>query len=84
MAWLVIRPTMMSGREAWYTVEETTTAGRRFTPVTPGKSMTTTSPGSNKFLVLRVEAGRIFQREGDEVTLVLIVPIVATIHHSQS
>ena len=35
-------------------------------------------------LVLRVEAGRISQRERGELTLVLVVPIVATVYHSQS
>jgi len=36
---------------------ETMTAGRRFTPVTPGNSTVTTSPGSVSYPVGRVTQG---------------------------
>lgn len=55
---------MTSGRAAWYSADESTTAGRRFTPATPGKSTTTTSPALGKFLIFGVKRGCIVQREG--------------------
>ena len=51
---LVMSPTITSGRDAWYAADDNTTAGRRLMPVTPGKSMTTTSPALNKVFILGI------------------------------
>ena len=60
---LVIRPTTTSGRDAWYTADDRTTAGRRLMPCTPGKSITTMSPALGKVLVLRIEPAGMLQRK---------------------
>ena len=60
---LVTRPTTTSGRDAWYTADDRTTAGRRLMLCTPGKSITTTSPALGKVLGLRIERAGVLQRK---------------------
>src|SRR5437870_1455534 len=81
MVWLVMRPTTTSGRAVWYSGDDSTTAGLRLIPVTPGKSTTTTSRGLGNLLILRIERGCIVQREGSQIGLILCAPRIAGHYH---
>lgn len=59
-----------------------TTVGLRLNPVTPRKSSTTTSPGLNERLVLRVHFGGVLQREGHQLTLILLSPSVTALRNN--
>src|SRR5688572_11593788 len=65
-----------SGRVEWYRSEEITTAGRRFTPITPGKSATTTSPALNKLFLFRVLFCRIPKRVRRQLAQIFLAPRV--------
>ena len=53
-------------------------------PVTPGKSMVTTPPASNKVLFLWIDLTGVFEREGGKILPVLVAPAFTLLHDGRA
>jgi hypothetical protein len=76
---VVSKPTMRSGRAAWYSLDERITAGLRLVVTAPGKWTQKISPASATGVLVGLGGRCIFQRICSEIRHVFIAPIVADI-----